>query len=62
MSTNTVYQLSLKDWPIGSDGQINKNHTDIATFSSIEEANAFIEASGSEGTYNVHVFVVKTAE
>jgi hypothetical protein len=62
MSTNTIYQLSLKDWPIGSDGQINKNHTDIVTFSSIEEANAFIEASGSEGTYNIQAFIVKTAE
>ena len=62
MSTNTIYQLSLKDWPIGSDGQINKNHTDIVTFSSIEEANTFIEASGSEGTYNIQAFIVKTAE
>jgi hypothetical protein len=60
MATNTIYQLSLKDWPIGSDGQINKNHTDIATFSSIEEANAFIEASGSAGTYNVQAFIVKS--
>jgi hypothetical protein len=62
MATSTIYQLSLKDWPIGSDGQINKNHTDIATFSSIEEANTFIEASGSEGTYNIHTYIIKTAE
>lgn len=62
MATTTVYQLSLKDWPIGTDGQINKNHTSIATFTSIEEANAFIEASGSEGIYNIQAFVVKTAE
>lgn len=60
MTTNTIYQLSFKDWPIGSDGQINRDHTDIATFSSIEEANAFIEASGSEGTYNVQAFIVKS--
>jgi uroporphyrinogen-III synthase len=60
MATNTIYQLSFKDWPIGTDGQINPNHTDIATFSSIEEANAFIEASGSEGIYNVQAFIVKS--
>ena len=59
MATNTIYQLSLKDWPIGSDGQINKNHTDIANFSSIEEANTFIEASGSVGTYSIHYLIVK---
>jgi hypothetical protein len=62
MATSTIYQLSLKDWPVGSDGQINKNHTDIATFSSIEEANAFIQASGSEGIYSIQAFIVKTAE
>ena len=60
MATNTIYQLSFKDWPIGTDGQINQNHTDIATFSSIEEANAFIEASGSTGTYIIQSFIVKS--
>ena len=62
MATNTIYQLSFKDWPIGSDGQINRDHTNIASFSSIEEANAFIEASGSEGMYSVTTFIEKTAE
>ena len=62
MATNTIYQLSFKDWPIGTDGQINRNHTNIATFYSVEEANAFIEASGSEGIYTVTTFIEKTAE
>ena len=62
MATTTIYQLSLKDWPIGIDGQINPNHTSIATFYSVEEANAFVEASGSIGTYNLHIYIEKTAE
>jgi hypothetical protein len=60
MATNIIYQLSFKGWPIGSDGQINEDHTDIADFTSLEEANAFIEASGSVGTYNIHYLIVKS--
>jgi hypothetical protein len=60
MATNIIYQLSFKGWPIGSDGQINEDHTDIANFTSLEEANTFIEASGSVGTYNIHYLIVKS--
>jgi hypothetical protein len=59
MATNVIYQLSYKDWPIGSNGQINKDHTDIVSFNSLEEIETFIEASGSSGTYNVNIFVTK---
>ena len=60
MATNTIYQLSFNGWPIGSDGQINENHTDIANFSSITEIESFVEASGSNGTYSVHTFIIKS--
>ena len=60
MAANIIYQLTLKGWPIGSDGQINKNHTDIVSFTSLEEARVFIEASGSVGTYDIHYFIVKS--
>ena len=59
MATNIIYQLSFKGWPIGSNGQINENHTDIANFTSLEEIESFVEASGSIGTYNIHYFAIK---
>ena len=59
MATNIIYQLSFKGWPIGSNGQINEDHTDIASFTSLEEIESFVEASGSIGTYNIHYFIIK---
>ena len=59
MATNIIYQLSFKGWPIGTNGQINEDHTDIASFTSLEEIESFVEASGSIGTYNIHYLVVK---
>lgn len=62
MATQVKYQLTKNGWPIGVDGQIDQGHLNIATFSSVAQASAFIEASGSEGSYNIHVYIEKTAE
>ena len=42
MTTNIIYQLSFKGWPIGTNGQINEDHTDIASFTSLEEIESFV--------------------
>ena len=60
MATLTQYQISLNGWAIGEDGQISEDQSNIASFSSLEDIFTFIEASGSNGTYSVHTFIIKS--
>jgi hypothetical protein len=62
MATQVKYQLTKSGWPIGIDGQIDQGHLNIATFDTVEEAAAFIEENSEEGTYNIHTYIIKTAE
>ena len=63
MATETVYKVAHNGEFIASDGsRVLSGDLRAAQFSTLEEASAFVEASGSnDGTYFIYTCAVKTS-
>jgi hypothetical protein len=61
MAIQTIYNITFEGLFLDSSGaQIPTGEGNAATFNSLDEVNLFIEASGSDGTYSVPTFIIKS--
>lgn len=60
MATQTLYNVTFEGLFLDISGsQIPTGEGNAAIFNSLDEVNAFIEASGSNGNYNIISYIEK---